>query len=144
VLLMRTSYAVADELDFVAMDKFQKDFFLFRQAEYLDYLNQLQGSPMAQGKSSYFRFLFIFEFAHCRLFPKLRRAQDVEAHRIVHDFTNSCRDHLKCSALFENELLISFDVHIRRLAGPQVPRLHFFCAARHHQHLHEKRTLRLR
>jgi hypothetical protein len=49
VLLMRTSYAVVDDLDFVAMDGFQKAFFLFRQAEYLDYLAQLQGAPMAQG-----------------------------------------------------------------------------------------------
>jgi hypothetical protein len=28
VLLMRSSYAVADELDFVAMDAFQRSFFL--------------------------------------------------------------------------------------------------------------------
>jgi hypothetical protein len=59
VLLMRTSYAVADELDFVAMDKFQKDFFLFRQAEYLDYLNQLQGSPMAQGEHIHRTFVVV-------------------------------------------------------------------------------------
>jgi hypothetical protein len=31
VLLMRSSYEVADELDFVAMNDFQKDFFTFRQ-----------------------------------------------------------------------------------------------------------------
>lgn len=31
VLLMRTSYAVADDLDFVPMDEFQRDFFLLRQ-----------------------------------------------------------------------------------------------------------------
>jgi hypothetical protein len=37
VQLMRTSYSVADELEFVAMDEFQKDFFLFRQSEWEDY-----------------------------------------------------------------------------------------------------------
>eukprot|EP00613_Pedinella_sp_CCMP2098_P073683 CAMPEP_0171930954 /NCGR_PEP_ID=MMETSP0993-20121228/29071_1 /TAXON_ID=483369 /ORGANISM="non described non described, Strain CCMP2098" /LENGTH=471 /DNA_ID=CAMNT_0012570895 /DNA_START=52 /DNA_END=1467 /DNA_ORIENTATION=+ len=60
VLLMRSSYAVADELDFVAMDQFQKDFFLFRQFEYLDYVNSLEGSPMMQGdlsSSLYFDFI---------------------------------------------------------------------------------------
>jgi len=31
VLLMRSSYEIADELDFVAMNDFQKDFFTFRQ-----------------------------------------------------------------------------------------------------------------
>jgi hypothetical protein len=37
VQMMRNSYAVADELDFVAMDEFQKDFFLYRQSEWEDY-----------------------------------------------------------------------------------------------------------
>lgn len=37
VLLMRSSYAVADELDFIAMDEFQKSFFFVRQAEWEDY-----------------------------------------------------------------------------------------------------------
>jgi hypothetical protein len=34
VQLMRLSYAVVDDLDFVPMDEFQKDFFLFRQDEW--------------------------------------------------------------------------------------------------------------
>lgn len=34
VLLMRSSYQVADDLDFVGMDTFQKEQFLFRQAEW--------------------------------------------------------------------------------------------------------------
>ena len=37
VLLMRTAYAVADELDYTPMDEFQKSFFLFRQNEWEDY-----------------------------------------------------------------------------------------------------------
>ena len=37
VQLMRQSYAVVDDLDFVPMDEFQKDFFLFRQDEWEDY-----------------------------------------------------------------------------------------------------------
>jgi hypothetical protein len=31
------SYSVVDDLDFVPMDEFQKDFFLFRQDEWEDY-----------------------------------------------------------------------------------------------------------
>lgn len=37
VQLMRLSYSVVDDLDFVPMDEFQKDFFLFRQDEWEDY-----------------------------------------------------------------------------------------------------------
>lgn len=37
VQLMRASYAVVDDLDFVPMDEFQKDFFLYRQDEWEDY-----------------------------------------------------------------------------------------------------------
>jgi len=39
VQLMRNSYATADDLDFVPMDEFQRDFFLFRQSEWEDYRN---------------------------------------------------------------------------------------------------------
>ena len=35
--LMRSSYNAVDFLDFVAMDEFQKSFFLFRQSEWEDY-----------------------------------------------------------------------------------------------------------
>jgi hypothetical protein len=31
---MRSSYAVADELDYTPMDGFQREFFLFRQDEW--------------------------------------------------------------------------------------------------------------
>lgn len=37
VALMRLSYSAVDDLDFVPMDEFQKDFFLFRQDEWLEY-----------------------------------------------------------------------------------------------------------
>ena len=37
VQLMRLSYSVVDDLDFVPMDEFQRDFFLFRQDEWEDY-----------------------------------------------------------------------------------------------------------
>ena len=37
VQMMRTSYNTADELDFIAMDTFQKVFFLYRQSEWEDY-----------------------------------------------------------------------------------------------------------
>lgn len=40
VLLMRTSYSVADDLDFVAMDEFQRSFFLYRQSEWESYRDQ--------------------------------------------------------------------------------------------------------
>mmetsp|Transcript_28167 Transcript_28167/g.36423 ORF Transcript_28167/g.36423 Transcript_28167/m.36423 type:complete len:325 (-) Transcript_28167:298-1272(-) len=43
VLLMRSSYAVADDLDFVPMDQFQKLFFLYRQSEYEEYVKQNPG-----------------------------------------------------------------------------------------------------
>ena len=37
VLLMRSSYGIVDDLDFILMDMFQKDFFIFRQDEWEDY-----------------------------------------------------------------------------------------------------------
>mmetsp|Transcript_34972 Transcript_34972/g.54838 ORF Transcript_34972/g.54838 Transcript_34972/m.54838 type:complete len:332 (+) Transcript_34972:83-1078(+) len=43
VILMRSSYAVTDELDFVPMDEFQRSFFLYRQFEYEEYLRQTPG-----------------------------------------------------------------------------------------------------
>ena len=41
VQLARTSYAVADDMGFVAMDDFQRTFFLNRQAEWQDYRDSL-------------------------------------------------------------------------------------------------------
>ena len=43
VLLMRSSYNVLDELDVVAMNQFQRDFFLIRQAEYETYVSMVPG-----------------------------------------------------------------------------------------------------
>jgi hypothetical protein len=48
VLLMRTSYAVLDEMDVVAMDQFQRDFFLFRSTYYEDYVNSLGGAGVVK------------------------------------------------------------------------------------------------
>ena len=58
VTLMRTSYQVADALDFVPMDKFQKDFFNVRQAEWKPYKDALPG--ISQGEltdPAYFDFI---------------------------------------------------------------------------------------
>ncbi|KAL9187453.1 hypothetical protein ACHAXT_001556 [Thalassiosira profunda] len=52
VLLMRSSYNAVDDLDIVAMDQFQRDFFLIRQAEYKPYVDALgigvQPNPCAE------------------------------------------------------------------------------------------------
>lgn len=49
VLLMRSSYNVADELDFVPMDQFQKEFFFIRQNEWEDYYNSFPKLGLIQG-----------------------------------------------------------------------------------------------
>ncbi|CAM9178448.1 unnamed protein product [Discosporangium mesarthrocarpum] len=65
VLLMRSSYQqVADELDFIPMDEFQRDFFLFRQDEWADYKGQYQG--IQQGDltdPAYFDFISFAQYA---------------------------------------------------------------------------------
>mmetsp|Transcript_12061 Transcript_12061/g.28257 ORF Transcript_12061/g.28257 Transcript_12061/m.28257 type:complete len:385 (-) Transcript_12061:167-1321(-) len=78
VLLMRTSYNVADELDFVAMDQFQKDFFLFRSDEYLDYKNALEGAPMMQGDLRNAMYLDFISFAqHGTISTEMKNAKTV-------------------------------------------------------------------
>lgn len=65
VLLMRASYNAVDELDFVGMDQFQKDFFLIRQAEYLPYVNELGPGMVKQGDlsdPSYFDFISFAQY----------------------------------------------------------------------------------
>ena len=42
-MVMRTSYSVADQLDYYPMDKFQRDQFLFRQDEWELYREALPG-----------------------------------------------------------------------------------------------------
>ena len=49
VLLMRSSYNVADELDFVPMDQFQKEFFFIRQSEWEEYYNFFPKLGLIQG-----------------------------------------------------------------------------------------------
>ena len=63
VLLMRSSYSVVDDMDFIAMDDFQKQFFLFRQSEYQSYLDQLAGIPMLQGDLQDPKYLDFISFA---------------------------------------------------------------------------------
>ena len=64
VQLMRSSYNTADELDFVAMDEFQKDFFKYRSYEWEDYRakhpNILQGDLT---DPNYFDFITFAQYA---------------------------------------------------------------------------------
>jgi len=65
VLLMRSSYNVLDELDVVAMDQFQRDFFLIRQAEYEPYVAQLGAGFVKQGDLTdpyYFDFISFAQY----------------------------------------------------------------------------------
>ena len=48
VLLMRSSYAVADELDFMPMDGFQKEQFIFRQNEWDKYREEVLSLPITR------------------------------------------------------------------------------------------------
>jgi len=63
VLLMRSSYAAADELDFMPMDGFQKEQFLFRQEEWDTYRTKV---PVTQGDltdPAYFDFISFCQYA---------------------------------------------------------------------------------
>lgn len=64
VHLMRSSYNTVDDLDFVPMDQFQKDFFLFRQNCWEDYLKNHRG--LFQGDLAdpvYFDFISYAQYA---------------------------------------------------------------------------------
>lgn len=66
VLLMRSSYNAVDEIDVVAMDQFQRDFFLVRQAEYRTYADALGVGAMTQGDladPNYFDFISFAQYA---------------------------------------------------------------------------------
>ncbi|CAB9511485.1 expressed unknown protein [Seminavis robusta] len=66
VLLMRSSYMALDQLDCVAMDQFQRDFFLIRQAEYQFYVNELGPGIVQQGDLTdpyYFDFISFAQYA---------------------------------------------------------------------------------
>eukprot|EP00611_Tribonema_gayanum_P004718 TRINITY_DN1391_c0_g1_i2.p1 TRINITY_DN1391_c0_g1~~TRINITY_DN1391_c0_g1_i2.p1 ORF type:complete len:269 (-),score=50.91 TRINITY_DN1391_c0_g1_i2:440-1246(-) len=61
---MRSSYAVADELDYTPMDGFQREFFLFRQGEWQDFQKQHPG--ILQGDltdPNYFDFISFAQYA---------------------------------------------------------------------------------
>ncbi|KAJ1456560.1 hypothetical protein M885DRAFT_616198 [Pelagophyceae sp. CCMP2097] len=68
VQLMRSSYNAVDDLDFVAMDAFQKKFFLLRQDEWQPYKDKVAakvGSPPFQGDledASYFDFISFAQY----------------------------------------------------------------------------------
>lgn len=65
VLLMRSSYSVLDELDCVAMDQFQRDFFLIRSSEYQDYTKALGAGLVQQGDLTdpyYFDFISFAQY----------------------------------------------------------------------------------
>jgi hypothetical protein len=66
VLLMRSSYNALDLIDCVAMDQFQRDFFLLRQAEYQNYVEQLGPGIVQQGILTdpyYFDFISFAQYA---------------------------------------------------------------------------------
>ena len=74
VLLMRTSYSVADELDFMAMNEFQRDQFLFRQNEWDLYRSELPA--VVQGDltdPAYFDFISFCQ--HVTLADGMRRGK---------------------------------------------------------------------
>ncbi|KAL1526222.1 hypothetical protein AB1Y20_014947 [Prymnesium parvum] len=78
VLLMRTGYQVADELDFVAMNQFQQEFFLFRQAEWERYregLPRLQQGDLSD--AAYFDFISFCQ--HATIAAEMRRGSQVVA-----------------------------------------------------------------
>lgn len=63
ILLMRCSYAVADDLDFMPMNDFQRNFFLLRQREWESYRLEL---PVTQGDladPAYFDFVSFCQYA---------------------------------------------------------------------------------
>ncbi|GAB5029937.1 Hypothetical protein NocV09_00200710 [Nannochloropsis oceanica] len=75
---MRSSYEIADELDFVAMNDFQKDFFTFRQAEWEDYVNTFPPLSVRQGEltqPSYFDFISFAQY--CTLNEEMRHGKMV-------------------------------------------------------------------
>lgn len=65
VLLMRSSYDALDQLDCVAMDQFQRDFFLIRRSEYEPYIKALGPGLVQQGDLTdpyYFDFISLAQY----------------------------------------------------------------------------------
>ena len=79
VCMMRSSYNTVDELDFCAMDAFQKRFFLIRQDEWQPYLARARaalGRPPEQGELSdplYFDFISFAQYETINDFLKRPR-----------------------------------------------------------------------
>lgn len=64
VLMMRSSYTISDELDFIAMDEFQRNFFLFRQSEWETYRNDHPNSLQGDlADPVYFDFISFAQYA---------------------------------------------------------------------------------
>lgn len=66
VLLMRSSYNALDSLDCVAMDQFQRDFFLIRSSEYGPYVKEFGAGMVQQGDLTdplYFDFISYAQYA---------------------------------------------------------------------------------
>jgi hypothetical protein len=63
VLLMRSSYEAADDLDFVPMDRFQKDFFLLRADEWEMYRSEHDVRQGDLSETAYFDFISAAQYA---------------------------------------------------------------------------------
>ena len=63
VLLMRSSYEVADELDFVPMDRFQREFFLLRADEWEQYRAENDAKQGDLSDALYFDFISAAQYA---------------------------------------------------------------------------------
>jgi len=64
VLLMRTSYSAADELDFMPIDLFQKRFFLLRQDEWSSYRDKVGRTMQGDlADPNYFDFISYCQYA---------------------------------------------------------------------------------
>ena len=117
VLLMRSSYQVADDLDFCAMDQFQKEFFIFRQSEYSDYVDSLQGSPMVQGELSDSKYLDFISFAQYDTVGSLmRRGEVVFTEAVGSDGVFTDQLVRRGNGLSNEDLPLEFD----RLVGDRV------------------------
>lgn len=86
VQLMRNSYNAIDWLDFVAMDEFQKAFFLYRQDEWEDYKGQhpniMQGDL---ADANYFDFISLAQYTVTLEEMKTAKKEFIERYNAVGD-----------------------------------------------------------
>jgi len=103
VLLMRSCYDAVDALNYVPMDKFQKDFFLLRQTEWEKYLEENDCKQGDLSNPMYFDFISAAQFA--TISQQMGEAQSVFEERTGAEGTVSvvARD----QELQDNELLPS-------------------------------------